>query len=62
MALKASVVSKQRTPRAEDDEAARFEAWLSDFDARQAGLTAKLDALLYSLGVDPARLPERKTA
>ena len=37
---------------------ARFEAWLRDFDARQADLTARLDAILYSLGVDPARVPE----
>jgi hypothetical protein len=31
------------------DDNARFQAWLKDFDARQA----QLDAVLYSLGVNP---------
>jgi hypothetical protein len=44
------------------DDSARFEAWLKDFDARQAQLSAKLDAVLHSLGVDPARAMESKTA
>jgi hypothetical protein len=35
------------------DDNARFEAWLKDFDARQAQLSARLDAVLYSLGVTP---------
>ena len=43
-------------------EEARFEAWLDDFDARQADLAARLDALLHSLGIDPARASERETA
>jgi len=34
-------------------EEARFEAWLKDFDARQARLASKLDALLLSLGIEP---------
>jgi hypothetical protein len=42
--------------KAEDE--ARFEAWLQDFDACQADLTARLDAVLQSLGVDPAKVSE----
>jgi hypothetical protein len=43
-------------------EEARFEAWLKDFDARQAALTIKLDALLLSLGVEPENTTERQSA
>jgi hypothetical protein len=43
-------------------EAARFEAWLKDFDARQAALTIELDALLLSLGVTPENTTERQSA
>jgi hypothetical protein len=39
------------------DDNARFEAWLKDFDVRQAQLSAQLDAVLYSLGVKPEREP-----
>jgi hypothetical protein len=45
-----------------DDDEARFEAWLRDFDVRHADLTTRLDALLRSLGVDPARASERQPA
>lgn len=45
----------------EPDEAARFEAWLRDFDARHADLTVRLDAVLRSLGVDPLRVSQRET-
>jgi hypothetical protein len=45
-------------PAKKPSDEARFEAWLRDFDARQADLTARLDAILHSLGVDPARVPE----
>ena len=44
------------------DMVARFEAWLRDFDARHANLTIRLDALLRSLGVDPAGASERQPA
>jgi hypothetical protein len=37
------------------DDTARFEAWLTDFDAKMAALTARQDALLRSLGVEPVR-------
>ena len=49
--------TKERAPKRDEDEA-RFEAWLKDFDTRQADLTARLDAILHSLGVDPAKVPE----
>jgi hypothetical protein len=45
----------------EQSEEARFEQWLRDFDARQADLSARLDAVLHSLGVDPARATELQT-
>lgn len=48
---------RERAPKRDEDEA-RFEAWLKDFDTRQADLTARLDAILHSLGVDPAKVPE----
>jgi len=48
---------KERAAKRSEDEA-RFEAWLRDFDTRQADLTARLDAILHSLGVDPAKMPE----
>ena len=49
-----------RTPgqRKKPSDEARFEAWLQNFDARQADLTARLDAILHSLGVDPAKVSE----
>jgi hypothetical protein len=46
-----------RQAKKPSDEA-RFEEWLRDFDARQADLTARLDAILHSLGVDPAKVSE----
>jgi hypothetical protein len=48
---------RERAPTRDEDEA-RFEAWLKDFDTRQADLTARLDAILHSLGVDPTKVPE----
>ena len=48
---------RERAPKRDEDEA-RFEAWLKDFDTRQADLTARLDAILHSLGVDPAKVHE----
>nr|WP_294553342.1 hypothetical protein [uncultured Rhodopila sp.] len=32
-----------------------IENWFKDFDARMADLTARQDALLYSLGLEPTR-------
>jgi hypothetical protein len=61
MAVKTRAQSNERPPKA-DADAARFKAWLSDFDARHAELAARLDALLHSLGVNPARVTERETA
>jgi hypothetical protein len=55
MAIKMRAFTKKQAPKADDDEKVRFAAWLSDFDAKQADLTVKLDALLHSLGVEPAR-------
>jgi hypothetical protein len=55
MAIKRRTSTKERAPKADDDEKVRLAAWLNDFDAKQADLAAKLDALLRSLGVDPAR-------
>jgi len=49
--------TRERALKRDEDEA-RFEAWLKDFDTRQADLTARLDAILHSLGVDPAKVPE----
>jgi hypothetical protein len=59
MATKRATVTDRmpRHPSKAKDEA-RFEAWLKDFDARQADLTARLDAILHSLGVDPAKVSE----
>jgi hypothetical protein len=48
---------RERAPEREEDEAC-FEAWLRDFDVRQADLTARLDGILHSLGVDPAKVSE----
>jgi hypothetical protein len=42
-----------------EDEDARFAAWLEDFDTRHRELVARLDALLYSLGVDPMKHVKR---
>jgi hypothetical protein len=47
----------------QDDDDARFEAWLSDFDARMADLTARQDTLLRKLGLEPVTRPaERQRA
>jgi hypothetical protein len=54
------LVPPQQAKKASDE--ARFEAWLTDFDARHDDLAARLDAVLHSLGVDPARIPQRETA
>jgi hypothetical protein len=64
MATKQATIPTARAPRQgkKDNDEARFEAWLRDFDARHADLTIRLDALLHSLGVDPARAPERQPA
>jgi hypothetical protein len=53
MVIKTRTTTKEGPPKL--DDAARFEAWLSDFDARMADLTARQDALLRSLGVEPVR-------
>jgi hypothetical protein len=58
MATKPRTTTKQRSP--ELDDAARFEAWLHDFDTRHAELTVRLDALLRSLDINPAKT-ERET-
>jgi hypothetical protein len=53
----------KRTPVARQDaDEAQFEAWLKNFDARRADLSAQIDAVLRSLGVEPAKVPERETA
>jgi len=44
------------------DEAPRFEAWLTDFDAREASLAAQIVALLFMRGANPDKLPDRETA
>jgi hypothetical protein len=59
MAQRTRALTADKAP--ELDEAARFEAWLKDFDARHADLTVRLDAVLRSLGVDPARVSQRET-
>lgn len=59
MAQRTRTFAKDRAP--EPNEAARFEAWLRDFDARHADLTVRLDAVLRSLGVDPARVSQPET-
>jgi hypothetical protein len=56
-----STLRKSKLPD-EDSDTARFEAWLHDFDARQADLTARLDAFLHSLGIEPGRPSERESA
>ncbi len=60
MATRTRTQPQQRIPERDQDEA-RFQAWLNDFDARHAEVAARLDALLRTLGVDPARTPERET-
>lgn len=60
MAQRTRAVTTDRAPQL--DEAARFEAWLRDFDARHADLTVRLDAVLRSLGVDPVMVSQRETA
>jgi hypothetical protein len=64
MATKQATISTARVPRQgkKDNDEARFEAWLRDFDASHADLTMRLDALLRSLGVDPTRASERQPA
>ena len=63
MATKRATSSEGAPRQAEKlGDEARFEAWLTDFDARHAALTMRLDALLRSLGVDPARSSERQPA
>ncbi|MEA2732367.1 MAG: hypothetical protein QOF70_6842 [Acetobacteraceae bacterium] len=54
-------LTKSKIPK-QDGDKARFEAWLHDFDARQADLTARLDAFLHSLGIEPGRHSERESA
>jgi hypothetical protein len=44
---------RERAPKRDDD--ARFQAWLKDFDTRMADLTARQEALLRNLGVEPQR-------
>lgn len=46
------------------DEQARFDAWLSDFDARLADLRARQEEFLRSLGIEPvrSRKSERESA
>jgi hypothetical protein len=56
MAAKRNSSNATRQPT----EADRFEAWLTDFDAREADLRARLDSLLQTLGVKP--VAERETA
>jgi hypothetical protein len=51
-----------KDPDKKSDDYARFEAWLSDFDARQANLAARLDAFLHSLGVEPRGASAREPA
>jgi hypothetical protein len=46
----------------QENEEARFAAWLADFDARHAEVAARLDAVLYSLGVEPLRSVKRDPA
>jgi hypothetical protein len=59
MAKKPLTNTRGRPPKRDEDEV-RFEAWLRDFDSRHADLKAKIDALLYSLGVDPTRTFEHR--
>ncbi len=47
------------TKSSQSIEADRFEAWLIDFDAREAELRMRLDSLLHTLGVEP--VAERET-
>ena len=61
MALKC-VSPPSNGPKSQDDEA-RFEAWIHDFDARMAELTVRQDRLLRKLGIEPASRPtERERA
>ena len=46
---------RERAPKRDDDDDARFQAWLKDFDTRMADLTARQEALLRNLGVEPQR-------
>ncbi|MGE0225357.1 MAG: hypothetical protein AB7S57_18955 [Acetobacteraceae bacterium] len=57
----AGTANGSRASRPESEEA-RFEAWLRDFDARHVELTMRLDAVLRSLGDDPAKALEPAAA
>ena len=46
--------TQERAPKRDNDEA-RFEAWLKDFETRMADLTARQEALLRDLGVEPQK-------
>ena len=46
--------ARERAPKRDNDEA-RFETWLKDFDTRMADLTARQEALMRDLGVEPQR-------
>jgi hypothetical protein len=60
MTTRTRATTKTQTPKLDDE--VRFEAWLSDFDARMADLTLRQDALLRKLGIEPARPAEREHA
>ena len=45
---------RERAPKRDGDDA-RFQAWLKNFDTRMADLTARQEALLRDLGVEPQR-------
>jgi hypothetical protein len=59
MATRTRAPTKDQTPK-QDDEKVRFEAWLSDFDARHADLTARLDALCSVWGSIRGALPSAR--
>ena len=44
---------RERAPKRDNE--ARLEAWLKGFDTRMADLTARQEALLRNLGVEPQR-------
>ncbi len=53
--MASKTVRSSARPNPEESEEAKFAAWLKDFDARYAEMAARLDALLYSFGIDPVR-------
>lgn len=57
MTTKTRATTKDRKP---NDDEARFDAWLRDFDARMADLTLRQDALLRKLGIEPAQHPAER--